>query len=63
MDAEPDDVLCRMVYENLMASESEKQKDMQINSALMGVYGSIISAGGEGQADINEILENMQKGL
>ena len=46
-----------------MASESEKKKDMQINSALVGVYGSIISAGGEGQADINEILENMQKGL
>ena len=63
MDEEPDDVLCRMVYENLMASDIEKKKDMQINSALVGVYGSIISSGGEGQADINEILESMQKGL
>ena len=63
MDDEPTDVLCRMVYENLMGSESEKQKEMQIGTALMGVYGSIISAGGEGQSDINEIMTNMQKGL
>ncbi len=60
---EPEDVLMKMSYENLMASESEKDKDMQISAALMGVYGSIASAGGEGQASINEILENMQKGI
>ncbi len=63
MDDEPDDVLVRMVYENLMTSEVEKEKEMQISAALMGVYGSIASAGGEGQADINEILEKMQKGI
>ncbi len=51
-----------MVYENLMANEADKQSEMQISAALMGVYGSIMSAGGEGQADINEILEKMQKG-
>ncbi len=63
MDDEPDDVLVRMVYENLMTSQVEKEKEMQISAALMGVYGSIASAGGEGQADINEILEKMQKGI
>ncbi len=63
MDDEPGDVLVRMVYENLMTSEVEKEKEMQISAALMGVYGSIASAGGDGQADINEILEKMQKGI
>ena len=63
MTDEPNDVLCRMVYENLMSSESDRNKDMQISAALMGVYGSIISAGGEGQADINEIISGMNKGI
>ena len=63
MDDQPDDILCRMTYENLMGSESDKQKEMQIGAALMGVYGSMISAGGEGHSDINEIIEDMQKGL
>ncbi len=62
MDGEPEDILCRMVYENMMATEVDKQKDMQIGAALMGVYGSIISSGGEGQADINEIISDMQRG-
>ena len=63
MDVEPEDALCRMVYENLMGSESNRQKEMQISAALMGVYGSMISAGGEGHADINEIMSDMQKGI
>ena len=62
MDDEPEDTLCRMVYENMMGSESDKEKDMQIGAALMGVYGSIISSGGEGQASINDIISDMQKG-
>ncbi len=63
MDDEPEDSLVRMAYENMMSTEIEKQKEMQIGSALLGVYGSIASAGGEGQADINEIIEGMQKGM
>ena len=62
MDDEPEDVLCKMVYENMMGSESDKERDMQIGAALMGVYGSIISSGGEGQSDINDIISDMQKG-
>lgn len=62
MDDEPEDALCRMVYENLMSSEVDKEKNMKIGAALMGVYGSMISAGGEGQADINDIIDDMRKG-
>ena len=62
MNDEPEDILCRMAYENMMSSESSKQKEMQIGAALLGVYGSIVSAGGEGQSNINDIISDMQKG-
>ena len=63
MSDEPEDALCRLAYERLMAGEQDKNTEMQISAALMGVYGSIVSAGGEGQSNINEILEDMQKGM
>ena len=63
MSSPPTDTLERMVFESLMSSERTRAVDRQIGASLMGVYGNMLSAGGEGTSDINEILKEMRKGV
>ena len=63
MYAPPEDALERAVWENLMAYTYERKKLMQINSALMGVYGSLLAAGGSDAVEIDDLLKEMAQGL
>ena len=59
----PEHALERSVLEGLLGHRERRKKMMTINSALMGVYGSLLAAGGGDSVDISDLLSEMAEGI
>lgn len=63
MDTPPEHSLERSVLEGLMAYRARKKKTMAINSSLLSVYGSLLASGAGDSTDIDDLVNEMSKGL
>jgi hypothetical protein len=63
LDEPPTDSLERSVLENVLAHQYRRKNMMQTNSALLGVYGSLLAAGGGDSVDIDDLLREMSNGF
>jgi len=59
----PKHALERSVWEGLLAYKVKRDKMMQINGALLGVYGSLLANGGGDVTDINDLVREMSSGI
>ncbi len=58
----PEHALERSVLEGLMAYRANRKTMMVVNSALLGVYGSILAGGGGDATDIDDLIREMMTG-
>jgi hypothetical protein len=63
MDGPPEHALERSVWEGLLSYRARKDKMMAINGSLLGVYGSLLAAGGGDSTDIDDLIREMTTGL
>lgn len=59
----PSDSLEKSVLENLMMYRSNRKTMLALNGALMGVYGSVVAAGGGDTTDIDDLIKEMNVGI
>jgi len=63
MDSPPEHSLEKSVLEGLLSYRARRNNMMSINSSLLGVYGSLLAAGGGDATDIDDLIREMSTGL
>jgi hypothetical protein len=63
LEEPPSDELERAVCENIMSYRLRRKNMIEINTALIGVYGSFIAAGGGDSTDIDDLIKEISQGF